>query len=68
MIIIKPMNFILGIFGICLKNQKTKEIPKNIKLKSSKNWLKGCAWKKWFFGTVPNKLGSSKSKNDTING
>lgn len=68
MIIIKPMDFILGIFGICLKNQKYQGNSKEYQIKKLKNWLRGCAWKKWFFGTLPTNLGSPRSKNDTVNG
>lgn len=68
MIIIKSMNFILAIFGICLKNQKYQGNSKEYQIKKFKKLLKGCAWKKWFFGTVRNQFGSPRSKNDTVNG
>jgi len=49
MIIIKPMNFILGIFGICLKNQKNQGNSKEYQIKKFKKLVKRVRMEKVVF-------------------
>lgn len=49
MIIIKPMNFILGIFGICLKNQKYQGNSKEYQIKKFKKLVKMARMEKVVF-------------------
>lgn len=49
MITIKPMDFILGIFGICLKNQKYKGNSKEYQIKKFKKLVKRVRMEKVVF-------------------